>query len=172
MVNEMEEIETHPFTAFIPENVTVIIVGSFPGREVTHKILTEDEWFYSTKRNQFWKIISGVYHLDLSTKIEKQSLFKKHGIGIVDLFLKVKRKAANNMDQNLQVIEYNDKAIKEILSNHRIKKIFFTSRFVEKTFHQIFPGVKMGECLPSPSPRFATMSLQEKIKIYQQKLPG
>lgn len=82
----MEEIETHPFTAFIPENVTVIIVGSFPGREVTHKILNEDEWFYGAKRNQFWKIISGVYQKDLSTKAEKQSLFKTHGIGIVDIF--------------------------------------------------------------------------------------
>ncbi len=167
----MDEIETHPFKAFIPENVTVIIVGSFPGREITHKILNEDEWFYGTKRNQFWKIISGVYQHDLSTKIEKQSLFKKHGIGIVDIFLKVKRKGNNNMDQNLEVVEYNDNAIKKILRSHPVKKIFFTSRFVEKAFQQVFPEIKIGECLPSPSPRFATMSLEEKIKIYQQKLP-
>jgi hypoxanthine-DNA glycosylase len=165
------EIETHPFTAFIPENVTVIIVGSFPGREITHKILDENEWFYGAKRNQFWKIISGVYQQDLTTKTEKQSLFKKHGIGIVDLFLKVKRKAGNNMDQNLEVVEYNDKAIKKILANHAVEKIFFTSRFVEKTFHNLFPGIKTAESLPSPSPRFARMSLQEKIKIYQQMLP-
>jgi hypoxanthine-DNA glycosylase len=165
------EIETHPFTAFIPENVTVIIVGSFPGREITHKILDENEWFYGAKRNQFWKIISGVYQQDLTTKTEKQSLFKKHGIGIVDLFLKVKRKAGNNMDQNLEVVEYNDKAIKKILADHPVQKIFFTSRFVEKAFHNLFPGIKTGESLPSPSPRFARMSLQEKIKIYQQMLP-
>lgn len=167
----MEEIETHPFTAFIPENVTVIIVGSFPGREVTHKILNEDEWFYGAKRNQFWKIISGVYQKDLSTKAEKQSLFKTHGIGIVDIFLKIKRKAGNNMDQNLEVVEYNDKAIKKILADHPVQKIFFTSRFVEKVFHNLFPEIKTGESLPSPSPRFARMSLQEKIKIYQQMLP-
>jgi hypoxanthine-DNA glycosylase len=165
------EIETHPFTAFIPENVTVIIVGSFPGREVTHKILNEDEWFYGAKRNQFWKIISGVYQKDLSTKAEKQSLFKTHGIGIVDIFLKIKRKAGNNMDQNLEVVEYNDKAIKKILADHPVQKIFFTSRFVEKVFRNLFPEIKTGESLPSPSPRFARMSLQEKIKIYQQMLP-
>lgn len=167
----MEEIEIHPFKAFIPENVTTVIVGSFPGREVTHRFLSEDEWFYGSKRNQLWKIISGVYGTELQTRTEKQSLFKKHGIGMVDIFLKVKRKEDNNMDSNLEVIEFNDKAIKSILKNHNIKKIFFTSKFVEKSFMKLFPDIKIGECLPSPSPRYARMSVAEKINYYKSKLP-
>ncbi|HUZ59542.1 MAG TPA: uracil-DNA glycosylase family protein [Hanamia sp.] len=167
----MEEIETHPFKAFIPENVTNIIVGSFPGREVTHKILNKDEWFYGSKRNQLWKIISGVYGADLQTRTEKQDLFKKHGIGMVDIFLKIKRKEDNNMDSNLEIIEFNDKAIKSILKNQNIKKIFFTSKFVEKSFMKLFPDIKIGECLPSPSPRYARMSMAEKINYYKLKLP-
>jgi len=167
----MEEIETHPFKAFLPENVTTVIVGSFPGREVTHKVLTEDEWFYGTKRNQLWKIIAAVYGTELSTKAEKQALFKKHGIGMVDIFLKVKRKENNNTDNNLEVVEYNDKAIKKILKNQNLTSIFFTSKFVEKAFLKLFPEVKIGECLPSPSPRFARMSLQQKIDYYREKLP-
>jgi hypoxanthine-DNA glycosylase len=166
-----EEIETHPFEAFIPGNVTAIIVGSFPGMEVTHRILTEDEWFYGTKRNQFWKIISEVYETELVTKAQKQNLFAKHGIGIVDIFLKVKRKEKNNMDNNLEVIEFNDKAIKVILQDPGIQHIFFTSKFVGKTFSKLFPEIKIGESLPSPSPRFATMSLYEKIEYYKMKLP-
>lgn len=169
--NNFEEIETHPFKAFIPENVTVLIVGSFPGREVTHKTLSKDEWFYGAKRNQFWKIIAGVYQTNLETKEDKQHLFIEHGIGIVDIFLKVKRKAGNNMDSNLEVIEYNDKAIKEILANNTIKTIFFTSKFVEKSFLTLSPDVKIGESLPSPSPRYARMSLGEKINYYKLKLP-
>jgi hypoxanthine-DNA glycosylase len=167
----MEEIETHPFKAFIPENVIAIIVGSFPGREVTHRILSEDEWFYGSKRNQFWKIISGAYETDLPTKMQKENLFKKHGIGIVDIFLKVKRKADNNMDSNLEIVELNDKAIKIVLQNPNIKSIFFTSKFVEKAFMKMFPETTIGECLPSPSPRYARMSLQEKINYYKLKLP-
>ncbi len=166
-----EEIETHPFKAFIPENLTVIIVGSFPGREVTHKNLTEDEWFYGSKRNQFWKIISGVYETELITRKQKQDLFAKHGIGIVDIFLRIKRKGNNNMDSNLEVVEFNDKAIEIILRNQNIKSIFFTSKFVEKEFMKLFPETKIGACLPSPSPRYATMSLQEKINDYKKKLP-
>lgn len=167
-----EEIETHPYKAFIPENVTAIIVGSFPGKEVTHKVLTDDEWFYGAKRNQFWKIISGVYETELITRKQKQQLFAKHGIGLVDLFLKIKRKGGNNMDSNLEVVEFNDKAIEIILQNPNIKSIFFTSKYVEKTFLKLFPKIKIGESLPSPSPRFARMSLSEKINYYKKKLPN
>ncbi|MEO8822545.1 MAG: uracil-DNA glycosylase family protein [Ginsengibacter sp.] len=167
----MEEIEVHPYKAFIPKNVTVIIVGSFPGKEITHKILSEDEWFYGSKRNQFWKIISGVYQIELNTKSEKQKLFEKHGIGMVDIFLRIKRKGNNNTDSNLEIVEYNEKAIKQILLNKNIQTIFFTSKFVEKQFLKLFPGTENGKCLPSPSPRFARMSLLEKIKNYQLQLP-
>lgn len=167
----MEEIETHPFKAFIPENASVIILGTFPGKDVTHKELSEDDWFYGTKRNQFWKILSGVYETELSGKKDKQDLFKKHGIGIADIFLKIKRTGNNNTDSNLQVIEFNDKELKQVLENLKIKKVFFTSKFVEKIFLKLFPEVELGECLPSPSPRFATMSLDEKIKNYKIKLP-
>lgn len=168
---EIEEIETHPFKAFVPKNATTIIFGSFPGREVTHRILNQDEWFYGSRRNQFWKIISAVYSTDLQTRSQKQSLFEKHGIGIVDIFLRVKRKGNNNTDSNLEVIEFNDKAIKILLQNSNLKSLFFTSKFVEKNFLKLFPDIKIGECLPSPSPRFAKMSIAEKIKFYQLKLP-
>lgn len=167
----MEEIETHPFKAFVPKNATVLIVGSFPGKDITHKIVSEDEWFYGTKRNQFWKIISGVYNKDLNTKAEKQKLFENYGIGIVDIFLRIKRKGDNNTDSNLEIVEFNGKAIKKILENENIQTIFFTSKFVEKSFLKLFPGTGNGKCLPSPSPRFARMSLEDKIENYKNQLP-
>lgn len=167
----MIEIETHPFIPFIPENISTLIVGSFPGRDVTHRTLTENEWFYGTKRNQFWKIISAVYDTELPTKAAKQQLFEKHGIGIADIFLRVKRKDNNNTDSNLDVVEFNDKEFKIFFQNPKIKTIFFTSRFVEKTFMKLFPEINFGECLPSPSPRYAKMSLAEKINYYKLKLP-
>jgi len=165
------EIEVHPFNAFIPSNATVVIIGTFPGKDITHKQLDENDWFYGTKRNQFWKIISGVYNVELTTKKQKQWLLKAHGIGIADLFLKVKRTADNNTDGNLQVVEFNDDELKKILALPTLQHIFFTSKFVEKEFLKVFPPVLIGESLPSPSPRFATMSLTKKIEIYKSKLP-
>ncbi|HSQ44542.1 MAG TPA: uracil-DNA glycosylase family protein [Ginsengibacter sp.] len=168
----MGEIETHPFQPFIPSNATVLIVGSFPGRDITQKKLDKDDWFYSTKRNQFWNIISAIYHVELKNAPEKKELFTLKGIAIADIILKARRKEINNSDTNLEVIAFNDKAIKSILTQTTFQQIFFTSRFVEKHFLEIFPGIKNSECLPSPSPRYARMSIKEKIAYYKKKLPS
>jgi hypoxanthine-DNA glycosylase len=167
----MSKIETHPFKPFVPLNATVLIVGSFPGRDITQGNIDNDTWYYGTKRNQFWQIMSSVYNIELKTTKEKKDLFKKTGIAIADIFLKVNREGESNADTDLEVIAYNDKSIRKILASTSFKFIFFTSKFVEKHFLKIFPGVKNGECLPSPSPRYARMSKQEKVAYYKMKLP-
>lgn len=167
----MNEIETHPFDPFIPDNATTLILGSFPGREQTQTKSDNNQWFYGAKRNQFWKIISSVYNTNLLCKVEKQQLFSKFGIGITDILLKVRRKNNTNLDDNLEIIEYNDKAIKSILENSKIKSIFFTSKYVEKHFYKLFPDIKNAEYLPSPSPRYARMTKMDKVNYYKSKLP-
>lgn len=169
--NSMAEIEIHPFAAFIPQKATVLIIGTFPGREQTQADTEEEGWFYGAKRNQFWKIISAVYNTELLTKADKQNLFIKQGIGITDILLKVRRKNKNNLDENLEIIEYNDKVIKEILRKQNIITILFTSKYVGKLFSKLFPDIKDFEFLPSPSPRYARMTLAEKVKFYKEKLP-
>jgi len=167
----MIEIETHPFKSFIPINATVLIIGSFPGRQITQKNLNKDDWFYGTERSQFWDIISRVYNVELKNAAEKKDLFNKKGIAIADIILKARRNAINNSDTNLEVIVYNGKALKKVLANTSFKSVFFTSRFVENRVLKIFTGTKNGECIPSPSPRYARMSKAEKIAYYKKKLP-
>ena len=167
----MNEIELHPFKPFVPDNATTLILGSFPGREQTQTNPDNDQWFYGAKRNQFWKIISEVYNTDLPCKADKQKLFEKFGIGITDILLRVRRKNNSNLDDNLEIIEYNNTAIKAILENSKIKSIFFTSKFVGVHFFKLFPEIKNTEYLPSPSPRYARMTKVEKINSYKIKLP-
>lgn len=167
----MNNTETHPFEPFVPQNATTLILGSFPGREQTQNQPDEDQWFYGAKRNQFWKIISSVYDVQLSSKDDKQKLFEKHGIGITDIFLEVRRKDNSNSDSNLEIIKYNNEIIGEIIKNPKIKSIFFTSKFVESNFCKLFPTVKIGESLPSPSPIYRRMTMEEKISHYKSKLP-
>ncbi len=141
-------------------------------RDITQTKIDNDKWFYGTKRNQFWDIISSVYDAELKTTKDKKELFNKAGIAIADIFLTVRRKEKNNSDTALEIISYNDKAIRKTLQRNSFKHIFFTSRFVEKHFLKNFPEIKNSECLPSPSPRYARMSKQEKIAYYKKKLPG
>jgi len=167
----MPDIEIHPHKPFVPSNATVLILGSFPGKDHTGPS-SENEWFYASRRNQFWNIMRGVYNEPLISIEEKKNLFTKHGIAIADVFLKIRRTENNNQDSNLEIVAYNDKALNKILKENKFDSIFFTSKLVEKHFLKLFPPVKNGECLPSPSPRYARMSLGEKIDFYRKKLPG
>ncbi len=169
LINEL--IETHPFTAFISENTEYLIIGSFPGKDQTNLKLSEEHWFYGAKRNLFWKIIEQVYETPLQDTTSKQNLFIKAKIGITDVILKAIRTENKNSDTNLKIVEWNYEAIKAVLNSNRIKIIFFTSKFVEKLFRKLFPGVNNTIVLPSPSPRYARMSLQEKIEVYKKLMP-
>ncbi len=166
----MLAIETHPHKLFIPINATVLILGTFPGK---HNVQVEgqDEWFYSSKRNQFWTIIRRVYQEELKTTAEKKELFTRKGIAIGDIFLKIKRVENNNSDSSLEVIEYNDKEIEKAILENSLNIVFTTSHFVAKEFKKLFPAFKKIEALPSPSPRYARMTLEDKIAFYKKKLP-
>jgi len=163
-------IEKHPYEPYVPSNASVLILGSFPGHEQTRHP-NKDEWFYSAKRNKFWEILENVYSESLQTVSDKKKLFEEVGIGITDVILSAKRKEKSNLDSNLEIVEHNKEAIQKILNNGKINKVFFTSQFVQKQFLKMFPNYSNCECLPSPSPRYARISLEEKIKIYKQKLP-
>lgn len=148
----------------------MLIVGSFPGKEQTQSTALHHKWFYGAPRNQFWKIIEGVFEKELKTANEKQQLFADLKIGITDIILKAKRTDNTNLDQNLEVIEWNDKALSEIIYQYPDIKILCTSKFVEKHFKKFFPEFKNIRHLPSPSPRYATMSLKDKMEVYKKML--
>jgi hypoxanthine-DNA glycosylase len=163
-------VETHPFEAFIPKNIKCLIVGSFPGKEQTLSEIDETHWFYGAPRNQLWKILEIVYTRELRNRKEKQQLFEEAGIGITDIIKSCIRRQGTNLDENLEVKEYNQKAIEKILKQYH-PKVLFTSRFVEKEFKRLFPHYDKMDILPSPSPRYFKLKVEDKAKIYKQKLP-
>ena len=164
-------VEIHPFKPFVPARVKYLIIGSFPGKIHTQQKPSNADWFYGSKRNTFWKILEEVYGIPLPDRSSKQELFTKLKMGIADIILKAVRKEGTNADTNLHIIEYNDAAIKKILRSNNFTTIFFTGKFVEKIFIKLLPGFTNRVVLPSPSPRFATMSLKEKIEVYKKLLP-
>lgn len=162
--------EIHPFGDFVPPNSKYLVLGSFPARE-------GGSWFYGSRRNQFWQIIERVYGLSLDDKRDKQTLFSRLGIAVSDIIYKCARKNGSSLDFNLVEIVYNTKGIEKILRTRKIRKIFFTSRFVEEKFRGEFKEI-VGKftnielmTLPSPSPRYAAMTKEEKIVRYKAVLP-
>jgi hypoxanthine-DNA glycosylase len=166
----VEKIEEHPFTAFVPRNIRCLIVGSFPGKEQTQCAVDETHWFYGAPRNQFWKIVEKVYNRELKKRKQKQRLFEEHGIGITDVIQSCVRRSGTNLDENLDIKEYNAETIGKILKKYH-PKVLFTSRFVEKEFKKLFPDYSNTDILPSPSPRYFKLSIEDKARVYKEKLP-
>jgi len=174
------DIETHPFAPFVPRNPRFLILGSFTGRQATTSDPLFDpayDWYYGTRRNQFWRILIGVYGIELHSKAAKQALFTQLGIAVADIIYKCERSSGSNLDANLANIVYNIAAIVPIIDDHKIVKIYFTSRFVERKFGKEFKAVIQCHpdieriALPSPSPRYARMTLEQKIARYKELLP-
>lgn len=165
-------LEKHPYKAFVPENARYLILGSFPAKQTER-----GNWYYVNPRNQFWSILEKVYNFKPDTIKKKKRLFKELNIAITDIIYSCKRKDKSNLDNNLISITYNLKGIKNILKEKDIRKIYCTSRFVENKFKKLFSKFIRNNqnieliYLPSPSPKYASMKLTEKINIYKKMLP-
>lgn len=167
-------IETHPFGVFVPPKARYLILGSFIAKK---KEGDGYDWFYGKKTNLFWPILESVYNIKLPDKKARQALLTRLGIAVTDIIYQCERRDGNSLDVNLINCVYNIPAIKKILKENSLEKIFFTSRFVEKEFKKKFkdlieqhPKIEL-ITLPSPSRRYAAMSKEEKIRRYSQILP-
>lgn len=167
--------ETNPFAVFSPPKSKYLILGSFAAKD--SKSGHSYDWYYSNGRNQFWPILERIYGGKLTRKEAQQKLFADLSIAIADIIYQCERVGNSSLDVNLQRLIYNHDPIAEVLRNNPIQQILFTSRFVETRFKkhfkdliEEFPQVEL-VTLPSPSPRYASMRLEEKIKIYTHHFP-
>jgi G:T/U-mismatch repair DNA glycosylase len=133
----------------LPSKADKLIIGSFPcfnGKDY-------GDWFYSgSGKNHFWKLLSDTLGMPAETKKQKIALCEKHNIALTDIALEVMRTKNNCSDSNLKIVEFNKNGIDHCLKNGIIA-VFFTSRFVEKHFNRLYPGLKIEtHVLLSPSP--------------------
>jgi len=168
-------LETNPFSVYCPPNAKYFILGSFAAKDGKSGVTYD--WYYSNGRNQFWPILENVYNTELKNRQSQQDLFKKLSIAVADIIYQCERKNNSSLDVNLANFVYNLSPITKVLQENLIEKILFTSRFVEKEYKrhfkgliEEFPNIEL-ITLPSPSPRYATMQKEEKIRRYGQVFP-
>ncbi len=166
--------ETHPYGDYIPTQTKYLILGSFPSKAQSKD--NEVNWFYSSGKSQFWPILRQVYKLPLATINQKMGFLSELEMGIADIIFQCERRDSNSLDMNLTNIIYNPR-LENLLHTSQIETIFFTSRFVEKQYRKSFkhliidlPNIKL-LTLPSPSPRYAQLTLQQKVERYKILLP-
>lgn len=158
--------EVHPFGDFIPNEPDKLIIGSFP----CYNGNNYGDWFYcGSGKNEFWKLLSKIYKMPINCKKELQELSSNNGIAITDIANTIERTNDDCKDSSIKIIEYNKKGIEKCLK-FNIKRIFFTSKYVEKHFKEIFPDVKIPSFIllsPSPSANIYIASIEEYKSMIQ-----
>jgi hypoxanthine-DNA glycosylase len=157
-----EKLE-HPFKPIVFKKSEVLILGSFPSIDSFEK-----SFYYAHPRNQFWKILSAISSYPINNRDQKIWLLKESKLALWDIVLNCTRDGS--LDSSLEEVEVNN--IVEFLECHpSIKKVAFTGRLAEKLFKMHFDYLEVETLyLPSPSSAYAKMSLEQKIKIYREKL--
>lgn len=167
-------LEYHPFGSFIPKSVAYLVVGTFPGRQFSQRSADENNAdvfaFSYGGRNQFWRIIEKIYDVTLPTRDSKKQLFESLNIGMLDLIEACCRKNASNLDSDLVNIVWNQAAFERIFKENNIKKVFCTGKGVAQIFRKWYPEMPC-MALPSPSPLYAAMRFEEKLKFYKNVFP-
>jgi len=156
-------LATHPFKPIIFKNSQTLILGSFPSLKSF-----ENSFYYAHPKNQFWKILSEISGYPARSRDQRIWLLKELKLALWDLVKSCKRE--NSSDSNLKDIEVND--IEALLKEYpNIQRVGFTSKLAQKLYNKHYKNLKIETFyLPSPSPAYAAMSFEEKVKKYKEKL--
>lgn len=159
----MAEVLEHPFKPIVFKNTKVLILGSFPSIQSFEK-----SFYYAHPRNQFWKILQSVTGYPVNNRNQKIWLLKECRFGLWDMVRSCQRD--NSLDSSLENGAVND--IATFLESHpSIEKIAFTGKKAEALFKTHFSHLDIETVyLPSPSSAYAKMRMEEKAKIYKDKL--
>ncbi len=153
----------HPFKPIVFKDSKILILGSFPSIKSF-----ENNFYYTHPKNQFWPIMGEIFSMPVKTKEDKINLLKRNGIALFDVAKSCERK--NSLDSNLKNCEVHD--FKEFLEKYpNIKAIFFTGRKAYDLFRRNFKDIDLPlVLLPSPSPAYASMKKEEKLKKFRELL--
>ena len=150
----------HPFPPIIDNSSKVLLLGTFPSLDSF-----SNNFYYAHSKNQFWKILENIFNVKLDSIEDKKSFLTSHHIALWDVIKSCTRK--NSSDANLKDIELND--IETLLKKYpNIKAIGFTGQRAYKLFKKEFCLEVELVVLPSPSPAYAKMRIEEKIEVYKE----
>ena len=154
---------SHPFDPILFNDTEILILGTFPSIDSF-----ENGFYYSHARNQFWSILSEITKYPINNRDQKIWLLKQSKIGLWDMVKGCSRE--NSLDSSLKEIEVND--IPTLLQRYpTIRKILFTGRKAQELFEKHYSQLKIKrDYLPSPSPAYAGMSFEDKLKVYREKI--
>lgn len=150
------ERQIHPLNPIYDESSKILILGSFPSVQSRNK-----QFYYAHPQNQFWSLLSDVFHESIINKIE---FLKRHHIALWDVIKSCEIRSS--ADSSIKNVEVND--IEKIIQQSNISSIFVTGKKAHQLYQKHLENkIKIKAIyLPSPSPLYASISYQDKLKEY------
>ena len=153
----------YSFKPILFKDTHTLILGSFPSIKSF-----ENDLYYGNPLNQFWKILKAVTSYPVNNNDQKIWLLKECKLGLWDMIASCKRESS--LDSSLEDETVNDIATL-LEENPNIKKVAFTGKKSEALFKTHFSHLDIETFyLPSPSPAYAAMKFEDKVKVYKEKL--
>ncbi len=169
----------HPYGMFHTENSRTLLLGSFPIAKFTNPKLRssikahELDFYYGGEKNKLWSILGRVFNQDMTSKEKIISVLSDYGLSLADVIESCQNRNNSAADRDLYNITWNLQLV-QFIQKHRIQKIIFTSKWVEKNFFtKIFTDFK-GESVVMLSPSGAaniSIASQKEFKSLKEKNP-
>lgn len=107
----MKEIEYHPLEPFLPKNAQLLMLGSFPPKEIRWSM----RFYYPNLQNDMWRIFGLLFFNDRDKFVDKankrfdepalRSFLAEQGVALCDTARAVRRLKDNASDQYLEIVE-------------------------------------------------------------------
>lgn len=146
-----------PFEPVYDKDSRILILGSLPSVKSR-----ENGFYYGHPQNRFWKVIAGIYGLDVPENIlKKKELLHQCGIAVWDVIESCEIKGSS--DSSIREVVTAD--LNTILERCTIEKIFANGKTAGSLYNKFAKEKTKREIieLPSTSPANAAYSLEKLI---------
>jgi len=151
------------------EKAAVLILGSMPGAESLRK-----KEYYANRGNQFWLIMGALVGANPQQKYEDRvRMLMDRGIAAWDVLKSCERQGSLDSAIEDETIEVND--FPTFFKDHpHITRVFFNGTKAQMSYKRhVMPNLADTQhqlkyaCLPSTSPAYAVMPLNEKFERWR-----
>lgn len=156
------------FEPIIPSVPKILILGTMPS-----VVSIDQAFYYAHPRNAFWPIIASLAARSLMSEEDKRQACEDKGILLWDVLQSCQR--PGSLDSAIQQPEANDfESLLQVFP--LLKTIAFNGQAAEKLFKkevlkkQSLPKELIFITLPSTSPAYAALTLEDKRLLWQEKL--
>jgi len=157
------------FSPISDPGARVLILGSMPGQASL-----DAQQYYAHPRNLFWRIFGALIGASLETPYESRiHLLKAHGIAVWDVLNSCVREGS--LDSNIESSSMAPNDFVDFYRGHpNIARVFFNGGKAEEIYkRRVLPSlpnefsVMQYHRLPSTSPAHASLSFEEKLRLWR-----